>query len=163
MKGDIPAQPNQSNAEAIQLFLDSMRENKGIAEVTEAVSEIVQQRLEQNLTDFSKVVNEANLDAVEIMISELHRIKEESQTVDGVLQRLKAAIAPDVERSKSEIVSYREAINNLERYGSILPSDADIAIANHKLKQNRAWSILWQSFIRLIIKQLQDKLKEKSN
>lgn len=157
---DTPAPQNQPD-ETIQLFLQAIKNNQGVAHVTAIVSEVAQKQLEQNLSDFSQTIGEANLDAIEIMSSELDRIKSESQTMHGVLQRLKVALALDIEQTEDGIVSYRQAINNLERYGSIIPSDADIALFNSKLKRSRAWSLLWQSFLRLMIHQIQNKLQGK--
>jgi hypothetical protein len=164
-----PAPQNQQNSDSdvtqlVKLLLQAVDDGKGLNAITQVVSEQVQAQTEQTLIEFSESVRQTNLAAVEVMAEELARIKDDSQTVRGVLERLKAVAAPDLVNSlQGEVVSYRQAINNLERYGSIIPTDGDIAKSQLIARKNQAWSLFWQSVIKLVINKIQIKLEDKKS
>lgn len=141
----------------IQDFINSVNQGRGFTEITEIISAEVQRQLEQQLVEFQAAIAQSNLAAIEVMHSELHRIKLESATVKGVMERLKTAVAPDISPTEDEVVSFQQAINNLEKYGSIIPSSADIAAAQSRWQSDRAWSLVWQSVAKMFIKKLEKK------
>jgi hypothetical protein len=139
----------------IQDFLNSVWEGRGFADITQIISSEVQRQLETQLMEFQAAVAQSNLAAIDVMSNELQRIKEESATLSGVMQRLSAAVSPDIPVTEEEVVSFRQAIDNLEKYGSIIPSQADIFTAQLRLKNGRAWSLVWQSIAKMLIKKLE--------
>ncbi|MBE9210077.1 hypothetical protein IQ244_26995 [Nostoc sp. LEGE 06077] len=138
-------------------FIDSVKQGRGIANITELISEEVQRQIEAQLYDFQQAIAQSNLAAIEVMSEELQRIKSESATLSGVMGRLATAVAPDLPPTGDEVVSFQQAINNLEKYGNIIPSSADIAAAQRRIKNHHAWSLVWQSLIKMLIKQLEKK------
>jgi hypothetical protein len=145
----LPASPE------IQDFINSVNQGRGFAGITQIISEEVQRQLETQLMEFQAAVAQSNLAAIEVMSVELQKIKEESATLSGVMQRLSAAVSPDIPATEDEVVSFRQAIDNLEKYGSIIPSQADIITAQLRLKNQRAWSLVWQSIAKMLIKKLE--------
>jgi hypothetical protein len=141
----------------IQDFIGSVNQGKGFNVVTEIISEEVQRQLESHLLNFQKAIAQSNLAAIEVMSQELQRIKEESATLSGVMERLATAVAPDLPATQDEVVSFQQAINNLEQYGAIIPSKADIVAAQLRLKNKHAWSLVWQSVAKMLIKKLEKK------
>jgi hypothetical protein len=141
----------------VQEFIDTVNQGKGFTHITEIISAEVQRQLEQQLTEFQAAIAQSNLAMIDVMHSELTRLKEESATVKGVMERLKTAVAPDIPSSESEVVSFRQAIENLEKYGSIIPTEKDIAAAQLKWRNQQAWSLVWQSVAKLLIKKLERK------
>jgi hypothetical protein len=145
----------------VQEFIDTVNQGKGFNVVTEIISEEVQRQLESHLLNFQNAIAQSNLAAIEVMSEELQKIKEESATLSGVIERLTAAVAPDLPATEDEVVSFQQAINNLERYGSIIPSQADIVAAQFRLKNQRAWSLVWQSVAKMLIKKLEKVFTDK--
>jgi hypothetical protein len=141
----------------VQDFINSVNKGRGFTDITKIISEEVQRQLENQLVEFEQAVAQSNLAAIEVMSQELQRIKEESATLSGVMERLTKAVAPDIPFSEDEVVSFQQAINNLEKYGSIIPSSADIAAAALRLQKNHAWSLVWQSVAKMLIKKLEKK------
>ncbi|MBD2491951.1 hypothetical protein [Aulosira sp. FACHB-615] len=141
----------------VQEFIDSVRKGQGFVEITELISEEVQRQIEAQLYDFQQAIAQSNLAAIEVMSEELQRIKTESATLSGVMGRLAAAVAPDLPPTEDEVVSFQQAINNLELYGSVIPSQTDIAAVQFRLKNQRAWSLVWQSVVKMLIKKLEVK------
>ncbi|HYW17702.1 MAG TPA: hypothetical protein VE956_00060 [Nodularia sp. (in: cyanobacteria)] len=146
----------------VQDILATVQQSKAIAGITQVVSHEVQRQLEQQLTDFQQLVEQSNLAVIDLMQEELSKLKEESATVKGAMSRLKTAIAPDIPTSE-EVVSFRQAINNLEKYGSIIPSSEDIAHAQLRLQQNHVWSLFRQAIARLLITKMEKILENRSN
>lgn len=145
----------------IQEFIDTVNQAKGFNTVTEIISEEVQRQLESHLLDFQNAIAQSNLAAIEVMSEELQRIKEESATLSGVMERLSAAVAPDLPTTEEEVVCFQQAINNLEKYGSIIPSKADMMAAQLRIRDDRAWSLVWQTIAWMLIKKLQKMLAGK--
>ncbi|MBD2496728.1 hypothetical protein [Nostoc sp. FACHB-280] len=141
----------------VQEFIDSVRKGQGFAEITELISEEVQRQIEAQLYDFQQAIAQSNLAAIEVMSEELQRIKTESATLSGVMGRLATAVAPDLPPAEDEVISFQKAINNLEVYGNVIPSQADIAAVQFRLKNQRAWSLVWQSVAKMLIKKLEVK------
>jgi len=138
-------------------FIDSVKQGRGIANITELISEEVQRQIEAQLYDFQQAIAQSNLAAIEVMSEELQRIKSESATLSGVMGRLATAIAPDLPPTEDEVVSFQQAINNLELYGNVIPSQTDIAAVQFRLKNQRAWSLVWQSVVKMLIKKMESK------
>jgi hypothetical protein len=153
--------PNSSPASSlspeIQEFIDTLKQGRGFAEITQIISEEVQRQIETQLMEFQTAIADSNLAAIDAMSEELQRIKSESATLSGVMERLSAAVAPDLPTTEDEVVSFRQAIDNLERYGSIIPSQSDILAAQLKMRNGRAWSLVWQSLAKMLIKKLEKK------
>ncbi len=141
----------------VQDFIDTVNSGKGFAQITEIISEEVQRQLETQLIQFQSAIAQSNLAAIEVMSEELQKIKTESASVRGVMERLAIALAPDLPPTQDEVVSFQQAINNLEKYGNIIPSNADIAAAQRRIKNHHAWSLVWQSLVKMLIKQLEKK------
>jgi len=141
----------------IQDFITSVNQSKEFNAVTQAISAEVQRQLETHLLNFQQAVADSNLAAIDAMSLELQRIKEESATLSGVMERLTTAVAPDLPPTEDEVVSFREAIDNLERYGSIIPSQSDILAAQLRMRNGRAWSLVWQSIAKMFIRKLEKK------
>ncbi|BCL40027.1 hypothetical protein [Nostoc sp. MS1] len=139
----------------IQEFIDTVNAGKGFANITEIISAEVQRQIEGQLIDFQAAIAQTNLAAIEVLSQELLRIKEESATLTGVMERLATAVAPDLPPTEDEVVSFQVAINNLEKYGNIIPSQTDIILAQSRLKQERAWSLVWQSLTKMLVKKLE--------
>ncbi len=139
-------------------FLDSIRSAKGIEAITALVQKEITLKLEEQLSDFEQALAQTNLATIEMMRSELTRIKEESESLSGVVKRLGACVAPDVSGGDEEVVSFRQAIDNLEKYGSVIPSSNEIIAYKIRFEQNRAWSLFWQSLVKLLIKKVEEKL-----
>ncbi|YAF99206.1 MAG: hypothetical protein AB3A66_27430 (plasmid) [Nodularia sp. CChRGM 3473] len=139
----------------VQEFIDTINQGKGFNAVTEIISEEVQRQLESHLLNFQSCIAQSNLAAIEVMAEELQKIKEESATLSGVMERLTAAVAPDLPATEDEVVSFQQAINNLEQYGAIIPSKADIVASQFRLKNQRAWSLVWQALAKLLIKKVE--------
>jgi hypothetical protein len=144
----------------IEEFLAAVQQGKGLADITSVVEAEVQRQLEMQLAEFQNAIAQSNLAAIEVMRGELERVKQESETVAGVMERLKAAVAPDLENPQQEVVSLRQAIENLQRYGTIIPTGADIIGYQVTAKQNHAWSLVRQSLIKLFINKLERFLHE---
>jgi len=141
----------------IQDFIDTVKQGRGLSDITQIISEEVQRQLETQLMDFQEAVAQSNLAAIEMMSLELQKIKQDSATLSGVMERLTAAVAPDLPATEDEVVSFQQAIDNLENYGSIIPSQADIVSAQIRLKNQRAWSLVWQSLAKMLIRKLEKK------
>ncbi|MBD6621251.1 hypothetical protein FNW02_37570 [Komarekiella sp. 'clone 1'] len=141
----------------VQDFIDTLKQGRGFAEITQIISEEVQRQIETQLMEFQTAVADSNLAAIDAMSEELQRIKSESATLSGVMERLSAAVAPDLPTTEDEVVSFRQAIDNLERYGSIIPSQSDILAAQLRMRNGRAWSLVWQSLAKILIKKLERK------
>jgi hypothetical protein len=139
----------------IQDFINSVSQGRGFNEITHLISAEVQRQIENQLMEFTDAIAQSNLAAIEVMSVELQKIKEESATLSGVMQRLSAAVSPDLPATEEEVVSFRQAIDNLEKYGSIIPSQADILAAQLRLRNGRAWSLVWQSIAKMLIKKLE--------
>ncbi len=139
-------------------FLDSIRSAKGIEAITALVQKEITLKLEEQLSDFEQALAQTNLATIEMMARELTRIKEESESLSGVVKRLGACVAPDVSGGDEEVVSFRQAIDNLEKYGSVIPSSNEIIAYKIRFEQNRAWSLFWQSLVKLLIKKVEEKL-----
>ncbi|MBD6621239.1 hypothetical protein FNW02_37505 [Komarekiella sp. 'clone 1'] len=141
----------------VQEFIDTVNQGKGFNTVTQIISSEVQRQLETHLLNFQSCIAQSNLAAIEVMSEELQKIKTESATLSGVMERLTAAVAPDLTATEDEVVCFQQAINNLEQYGSIIPSQADIIAAQFRLKNQRAWSLVWQALAKMLIKKLEKK------
>ncbi|WP_341531881.1 hypothetical protein WKK05_38405 (plasmid) [Nostoc sp. UHCC 0302] len=139
----------------IQEFIDTVNSGRGFAEITQIISQEVQRQIETQLMDFQSAIAQSNLAMIDVMHGELTRLKEESATVKGVMERLKTAVAPDIPSSESEVVSFRQAIENLEKYGSIIPTEKDIVAAQLKWRNQQAWSLVWQSIAKLLIRKME--------
>jgi hypothetical protein len=139
----------------VQEFIDTVNQGKGFGDITQVISEEVQ--LESQLMEFQNAVAQSNLAAIEVMSEELQKIKSESATLSGVMERLTAAVAPDLPATEDEVVSFQQAINNLEQYGSIIPSQSDIVAAQLRMRNGRAWSLVWQALAKMLIKKLEKK------
>ena len=141
----------------VQDFIDTVKQGRGFSDITQIVSEEVQRQIETQLMEFQAAIADSNLAAIDAMSLELQRIKEESATLSGVMERLSAAVAPDLPPTEDEVVSFRQAIDNLERYGSIIPSQSDILAAQLRMRNGRAWSLVWQALAKILIKKLEKK------
>jgi hypothetical protein len=141
----------------VQEFIDTVNQGKGFGDITQVISEEVQRQLESQLMEFQNAVAQSNLAAIEVMSEELQKIKSESATLSGVMERLTAAVAPDLPATEDEVVSFQQAINNLEQYGSIIPSQSDIVAAQLRMRNGRAWSLVWQALAKMLIKKLEKK------
>lgn len=141
----------------IDVFTNAVKDGRSLTDITQLVEEEVQRQLENVLTDFQSCVAQTNLAAIDVMHQELARIKQESTTVSGVMSRLKAAVAPDLPNVSDEVVSFRQAIDNLERYGNVIPSSGDIITATANAQKNHAWDLLKQSLIKMFIVKLEEK------
>ena len=137
-----------------ELLAESLQEGKALSALTNVIQQQVQIQLDTCLSDFHKNVSQLNLAAIEAMYQEITKLKEESVTVQGVMERLKSAVAPDLPEIGDEVVSFRQAINNLERYGSIIPSSSDIANAKLRARSSHAWDLFSQAIAKLIITKL---------
>ncbi|MBW4557928.1 MAG: hypothetical protein KME59_18730 [Trichormus sp. ATA11-4-KO1] len=155
VRGEKQELHSQGISSEIQDFIDSVNQGKGFNAVTEIISEEVQRQLESHLLNFQSCIAQSNLAAIEVMAEELQKIKEESATLSGVMERLTAAVAPDLPATEDEVVSFQQAINNLEQYGAIIPSKADIVASQFRLKNQRAWSLVWQALAKLLIKKVE--------
>ncbi|MBW4617224.1 MAG: hypothetical protein KME21_29115 [Desmonostoc vinosum HA7617-LM4] len=141
----------------VQDFIQAVESGKEFAQITQIIQMEVQRQLEEQLAEFQDVIAQSNLAMIDVMHSELTRLKEESATVKGVMERLTAAVAPDIPQTEDEVVSFQQAINNLEKYGNIIPSSTDIAACQLRMKNNHAWSLVWQSVAKLFIKKMEKK------
>jgi hypothetical protein len=141
----------------IQDFIDTVEQGRGFSDITQIISAEVQRQIETQLMEFQAAIADSNLAAIDAMSLELQRIKEESVTLSGVMERLSAAVAPDLPPTEEEVVSFRQAIDNLERYGSIIPSQSDILAAQLRMRNGRAWSLVWQSIAKMFIRKLEKK------
>lgn len=139
----------------VQEFIDTVNQGRGFGDITQIISQEVQRQIETQLMEFQSAIAQSNLAAIEVMAEELQKIKEESATVKGVMERLAIAVAPDLPATEDEVVSFQQAINNLEQYGAIIPSTADIVAAQFRLKNQRAWSLVWQALAKLLIKKIE--------
>ncbi|MFK0731380.1 MAG: hypothetical protein ACFKPT_02785 [Gloeotrichia echinulata GP01] len=142
------------------VFIEAIAQGNQIASITKIVEMQVQTQLENHLLEFQASIASQNAAAIEVMQEELGRVKHESATVKGVLERLRAATTPDLPASDAEIATFRQAIENLEKYGSIIPSSTDILAAQLRLQKNHAWSLFWQSIVRLFIRKLEKAISE---
>ncbi|MBE9038867.1 hypothetical protein [aff. Roholtiella sp. LEGE 12411] len=146
----------------VQEFIDTVNQGKGFNTVTQIISSEVQRQLETHLMEFQAAIAQSNLAAIEVMSEELQKIKSESATLSGVMERLTAAVAPDLPATEDEVVSFQQAINNLEQYGSIIPSQSDIVAAQLRMRNQRAWSLVWQALAKMLIKKLEKVFAGKS-
>ena len=145
----------------IQSFIDSVDQTKAIATLTKLIEQRVQEQMESQLLSFQEAIAQSNAIAVDLMLEELTKLKEENATVKGVMKKLSGAIAPDLPPTE-EVVSLSQAIDNLEKYGSIIPSSADIASAQFRVKQNHTWSLFRQAIAKLIIKKVEKFLENRT-
>jgi hypothetical protein len=144
----------------VQNFIDSLGQTQAIASLTQIIEQRVQEQLESHLLQFQESIAQSNAIAVDLMLEELSKIKEENATVKGALKKLSSAIAPDLP-PEEEVVSFRQAIDNLEKYGSIIPSSEDIASKRRKSQNNHAWSLFRQAIAKIIIKKLEKFLENR--
>ena len=145
----------------VQSFIDSVDRTKAIASLTKLIEQRVQEQLETHLLNFQQSIAESNAIAIDLMLDELSKIKEENATVKGALTKLSNAIAPDLP-AEEEVVSFRQAIDNLEKYGSIIPSAGDVAAKKLKIQQNHAWSLFRQAIAKFLIKKVEKILENRS-
>nr|MDZ8061879.1 hypothetical protein [Nostoc sp. EkiNYC01] len=139
----------------VQAFIQALKETKTIATITEIVEQRVQQQLESHLLEFQQTIAQSNAVTIELMQQELQKLKDESSTVQGALQRLSNAIAPNIP-ANAEVVTFREAIHNLQTCGSILPSDSEILTAQVRMQQSHAWSLFRQAVVKLLVKKMEE-------
>lgn len=138
----------------VQSFIDSVDQTKAIASLTQIIEQRVQEQLEAHLLQFQESIAQSNAIAVDLMLEELSKLKEENATVKGALKKLSSAIAPDLP-PEEEVVSFRQAIENLEKYGSIIPSSGDVAAKRLQIQQNHAWSLFRQAIAKFIIRKME--------
>jgi hypothetical protein len=146
----------------VQDFIDSIDQTKAIASLTQIIEQRVQEQLESQLLQFQESIAQSNAITVDLMLEELSRLKEENATVKGALKKLSSAIAPDLP-PEEEVVSFRQAIDNLEKYGSIIPSSGDVAQKQIKLQQNHAWSLFRQAIAKILIRKLEKILDNRAS
>lgn len=136
-------------------FLKTLEHTKGIENITRIIETEVQRQLEAQIHEFGSAIANSNLAAIEVMREQLAQLNHDSATVKGVLQRLETALTPDLPKVGEDVTSFRQAIENLERYGSIIPTSHDIVLAQLKIQQNQAWSLFRQSLVKLFIRKLE--------
>lgn len=139
----------------VQDFIQTVNDGKGFANITQAIEMEVQRQLENQFIEFQSAIAQSNLAVIDVMHSELTRLKEESATLKGVMERLATAVAPDLPATNDEVVSFHQAIENLEKYGSIIPTQKDIVDTKLRLRNQHAWSLVWQSLAKMFIKKLE--------
>lgn len=135
----------------VAAFVEAMRQADAIAPLTRIVEEAVQAQLHGYLEQFQQTVAQSNADVIKLMLQELNRAKSEGETVQEVMHRLKTITTPDLPSDDSGVLNLRQAIDNLETYGSIIPSSKEVLAARIRLEKNHAWSLFWQSVVRLVI------------
>lgn len=146
----------------MEILTESLQDGKKLEGIIKVIQQEVGLQIEGHLQEFYGSVSQMNLAAIETMYTELAKIKEQSATMQGVMERLKLAVAPDLPEVGDEVVSFRQAIDNLERYGSIIPSSSDIVTAQIQLQKNHAWSIVRQALAKLLIKKLEGVVRGNS-
>ncbi|MDJ0734879.1 MAG: hypothetical protein QNJ47_12565 [Nostocaceae cyanobacterium] len=142
----------------IESLVEVLNQGKGIAEITQLIQHSVQHQIEIQLTEFQEAIAQTNLAVIDAMHQELTSLKAESATLHGVMERLKTAVTPDLSGCDDEVVSFRQAIDNLEKYGSIIPSNSDIAATQSRFQKNHAWSLVRQSLVKFLIVKLEKML-----
>ena len=148
----------------INQLIEVLGENQKFANLKEIIQEAVQQQLEQHLVQFQEVVKQSNLAALDVMQEELDLIREESTTVAGAIKRLQEAITPDVsaEEVSKNVVSYQDAISNLQTYGKIIPTVGDVKKHKQKATNKQSWSLFWQTIINIALNELVKSLKREN-
>ncbi len=144
----------QASPEVIE-FVEAITESKQISEIAQVIQLEIQSQIQTQLSGFRSSLAQANLEAIETLHAELGRIKEESTTFIGAVERLKTAVAPDLLNPNDEVVSFRQAIDNLEKYGNIIPSSFDVAASQQRSATDQAWSLVYQSIVKILITKLE--------
>lgn len=145
----------------VQSFIDSVEQTSSIASLTQLIEQRIQEQLESHLLQFQQSIAQSNAIAIDLMVEELAKLKEENATVKGALKKLSSAVAPDLP-AEEEVVSFRQAIENLEKYGSIIPSTGDVAAKQLKIQSRHAWSLFRQAIAKLMIKKVEKILEDRS-
>lgn len=146
---------SQVSPEVLAL-IQSLNQAQGTTSAIEMINKIVEVHLQSNLAEFKTAIASQNEATLQLLREELERMQLESSSAHGVFERLRTAIAPDVENTpEGEITTFYQAINNLETYGSIIPSSRDRLAAQLRIERNHCWSLFWQSLIRIFIRKLE--------
>jgi hypothetical protein len=137
-------------------FIEAIQDTQNASSTLEMIERIVQLQVQHNLSQFQEAIASQNESTLQLLRDELERLQKESSSAQGVFERLRAAIAPDVENTpEGEIATFYQAIDNLEKYGSIIPSSGDRLAFQLRIERNHCWSLFWQSIIRIFIRKLE--------
>lgn len=137
-------------------FKAAVKNGQEFSEITRLVHQEVERQTEKILAEFSEAIAHTNLAALDIMQAEIARVKEDSATIKGAMERLKIAAMPSDFSQQEEVVSFRQAIDNLEIYGNIIPSSKDISVVKEKARKSQEWTLFRQSLARVILSKLEE-------
>ena len=94
---------------------------------------------------------------IELMRSQIEEVQQQAGTVQDVTNKLAQVAAPDLDKAQ-DVTSLTQAIENLEKYGSIIPTSTQLAAHRINAERNHAISLLGQSIALFIIKGLKKVL-----
>lgn len=146
---------NPNIPDQVERLAELIQSSETFSQVYENLAATILERVESRLTGFEEVLKDSNLSTIDYLQDQLNQVKEDNRTFNGVLERLKTAVAPDVTSAPDEVTNFRDAIENLGRYGSIIPTQSDISFYNQRHQEHRSWSLLRQTFARFLVWQVQ--------
>lgn len=133
--------------------LDAMQQNQEFQLLVHAVSKEIRWELQQSLSGFQEGINQQHYQMIELMRSQIEQVQQQAGTIQDVTNKLAQVAAPDLDKAQ-DVTSLTEAIENLEKYGSIIPTSTQLAAYKVKAEHNHAVSLLGQSIALFIIKRL---------
>lgn len=120
------------------------------AEVVTYIESYLSAYFENQLVQLESLLSQLNKDTAYQIEQEFEVIKKRAESFDSLLLNL-AELVGEQRQSKSTdsepelfkgIVDFPTAIANLQRYGSIIPTEEEIRIYNHKLKASEAGKMI---------------------
>jgi hypothetical protein len=142
----------------IEALLKHLDEQNKLEQTTHNIEEFAVYLAEKKVINLQEVLRQTDAATLDLLIEEMIQLRKDDDSFKGVLSRLTSAIAPDLPHTGDEITSYKQAIDNLDRYGEIIPSSQQVALANVNLKKSRAWQIFWQAIAKLVVIKLGEYL-----
>lgn len=137
----------------VDAYLDAMQQNQDFQLLVHAVSREIRGEIQQSLSGFQEAIAQQHYQSLELMRSQIEQVQQQAGTLGDVTNRLAQVAAPDLDKAQ-DVTSLTQAIENLEKYGSIIPTSTQLAAYKVKAERNHAVSLLGQSIALFIIKGL---------
>lgn len=143
----------QNLDQEVDAYLGAMQQNQEFQLLVHAVSKEIRGELQQSLSGFQEGINQQHYQMIELMRSQIEQVQQQAGTMQDVTNKLAQVVAPDLDKAQ-DVASLTQAIENLEKYGSIIPTSTQLAAYKVKAEHNHAVSLLGQSIALFIIKRL---------
>lgn len=137
----------------VDAYLDAMQQNQEFQLLVHAVSKEIRGEIQQSLSGFQEAIAVQNYQAIELMRSQIEQVQQQAGSLQDVTNKLAQVAAPDLDKAQ-DVTSLTQAIENLEKYGSIIPTSTQLAAYRLNRERNHAISLLGQAIALFLIKGL---------